>query len=64
MGVLDKFRNSLKVGSGRAKAKYGRATGRPGVEAKGHAKRASGGMRRAAEQSKDDRRNVRRKLKK
>ena len=64
MGVLDKIRNSLEVGKGRAKARYGRATGRPGVEAKGHAQRGRGGMRRAAEQSKDDSKNVRRKLKK
>jgi uncharacterized protein YjbJ (UPF0337 family) len=64
MGVMAKFRNNLKIGKGRAKARYGRATGRPGVEAKGHAERARGGLGRITEQSKDDHKNARRKLKK
>lgn len=64
MGVMNKVRNGMKVGKGRAKARYGRAAGRPGVEAKGHAERARGGLGQAAEQSRDDGKNVRRKLKK
>lgn len=64
MGVMTKFRNSLKVGTGRAKARYGRATGRPGVAAKGHAKRARGGWGRVLEQSRDDRKHTSRKLRK
>jgi uncharacterized protein YjbJ (UPF0337 family) len=64
MGVMTKFRNSLKVGKGRAKARYGRATGRPDVEAKGHAERARGGLGRVAEQARDDRKRAARKIKK
>jgi uncharacterized protein YjbJ (UPF0337 family) len=64
MGVMNKFRNSVKMSKGRAMARYGRATGRPGVEAKGHAERARGGLGRVIEQSRDDGRTARRKLKK
>lgn len=64
MGVMTKVRNNLKIGKGRAKARYGRATGRPGVEAKGHAERAGGGLGRVTEQSRDDRKAAGRKMKK
>jgi hypothetical protein len=56
--------NNFKVGKSRAKARYGRASGRPGVAAKGHAGRARSGLWRAKEQPRGAGKNVRRRLRK
>lgn len=59
MGFLDKLRNRLQMGKGRGKAKAGRATGDPYLEAKGQEERASGAAKQVGEQAKDAAKNVR-----
>lgn len=59
MGMLDKLRNRLQMGAGRAKAKLGRATGDPYLETKGQGERAGGAARQVGEQAKDAGRNAR-----
>jgi uncharacterized protein YjbJ (UPF0337 family) len=59
MSAMDKLRNRLRMGKGRAKAKTGRATGDPYLETKGQAERAGGAARQVGEQAKDAGRNAR-----
>lgn len=59
MGFLDKLRNKLQMGKGRGKAKAGRATGDPYLEAKGQGERAAGAAKQVGEQAKDAGKNVR-----
>ena len=47
MGFMDKLRNKLKMGRGRAKENAGRATGDPYLETKGKAERMGGEIGRA-----------------
>jgi uncharacterized protein YjbJ (UPF0337 family) len=59
MGFMDKLRNKLQMGSGRAKQQAGRATGDPYLEAEGKADRVSGSVKQVGEQVKDAGRNIR-----
>ena len=59
MSFMDKLRNRFTMGKGRAKAKAGRATGDPYLEAEGRAERAEGAGRQVGEQVKDAGKNVR-----
>jgi uncharacterized protein YjbJ (UPF0337 family) len=64
MGLMNKLRNRFQMGSGRAKAKSGRASGRPYLETKGQGQRISGAARQVTEPAKDAGRNVRRAFRK
>lgn len=59
MGLMDKLRNKLQMGKGRAKQDVGRATGDPYLEAKGQRERTGGAARQVGEQVKDAGKNVR-----
>jgi len=59
MGFMDKLRNKLTMGKGRAKQNVGRATGDPYLEAKGQAERVGGASRQVGEQVKDAAKNAR-----
>lgn len=59
MGMVDKLRNRFRMGTGRAKAKLGRASGDPYLETKGQGQRAGGAARQVGEQAKDAGRNAR-----
>ena len=63
MGFFDKMRNRFKMSKGRAKETAGRTTGKPYLETKGEAERASGGARQVTEQVKDADKNVRKAFK-
>ena len=63
MGFMDKLRNKLKMGRGRAKENVGRATGDPYLETRGKAERVAGAGRQVGEQVKDAAKNVRDGLK-
>lgn len=63
MGFMDKLRNRLKMGRGRAKENVGRATGDPYLETRGKAERVDGAGRQVGEQVKDAAKNVRDGLK-
>ena len=58
MGFMDKLRNRLTMGKGRAKQDVGRATGDPYLETKGQAERVEGAGRQVGEQAKDAAKNV------
>lgn len=64
MGFLDKLRNRFQMAKGRGKAKAGRATGDPYLEARGQGERASGATKQVGEQVKDAGKNVRDAFKK
>ena len=64
MGLMNKLRNRFQMGSGRAKAKTGRAAGSPYLRTKGQGQRISGVARQVSEQAKDAGRNVRRAFRK
>ncbi|HEY1617046.1 MAG TPA: CsbD family protein [Streptosporangiaceae bacterium] len=59
MGMFDKFRNKLHMGSGRAKQRAGRATNDRDLEAKGTSERLGGGARQVGEHAKDAAKDVR-----
>ena len=59
MSVMDKLKNKLQMGKGRAKEETGRATGDPYLESEGKGDRVSGGMKQVGEQVKDAGKNVR-----
>ena len=59
MGFMDKLRNKLKMGKGRATENYGRATNDPYLESKGQAERVGGATRQVGEQVKDAAKNAR-----
>jgi uncharacterized protein YjbJ (UPF0337 family) len=63
MGFMDKLRNRMMMGKGRAKQDAGRATGDPYLETKGQAERVEGAGRQVGEQAKDAAKNVRDALK-
>jgi uncharacterized protein YjbJ (UPF0337 family) len=56
---MDKLKNKLQMGKGRAKEETGRAAGDPYLEAEGKGDRMSGGMKEVGEQVKDAGKNVR-----
>jgi uncharacterized protein YjbJ (UPF0337 family) len=58
MGFMDKLRNKLQMGRGRAKEEAGRATGDPYLEAKGKTDRVTGSLKQVGEQVKDAARNI------
>lgn len=58
MGFLDKLRNTLQMGRGRAKQEAGRATGDPYLEAEGTTDRVAGSVKQVGEQVKDAARNI------
>jgi uncharacterized protein YjbJ (UPF0337 family) len=63
MGFMDKLRNKLKMGKGRAKEDVGRATDDPYLETKGQAERVDGATRQVGEQVKDAAKNIRKGVK-
>jgi len=58
MGLMDKLRNKLQMGRGRAKQTVGRASGDPYLESRGQADRVSGSVKQVGEQAKDAGRNI------
>ena len=58
MGAMDKLRNKLQMGKGRAKQDAGRATGNPRMEAEGQGDRVAGSAKQVGEQVKDSGKNV------
>ena len=59
MGIGNKLRNRFQMAKGRARAKRGRATGRPYLETKGQGQRVGGAARQVTEQVKDAVKNAR-----
>lgn len=59
MGAMDKLKNKLQMGKGRAKQETGRATGDPYLEGEGKADRVEGGAKQVGEQVKDAGKNAR-----
>ena len=59
MGAMDKLKNKLQMGKGRAKENVGRATGDPYLETKGRTERAGGAGKQVGEQVKDAAKNAR-----
>jgi uncharacterized protein YjbJ (UPF0337 family) len=59
MGFMDKLRNKLQMGKGRAKENVGRATGDPYLETRGQGERIGGAGRQVGEQVKDAGKNAR-----
>jgi uncharacterized protein YjbJ (UPF0337 family) len=53
MGLIEKLRNRLMMGRGRAKQNVGRATGDPYLETEGQAERVEGAGRQVGERAKD-----------
>ena len=53
MGALDKLKNKLQMGKGRAKQDVGRTTNNRSMEAEGQGDRVAGGTKQAGEQVKD-----------
>jgi uncharacterized protein YjbJ (UPF0337 family) len=64
MGFMDKLKNKLQMGKGRAKEGTGRAVGNPRLEAEGQGDRVSGATKQVGEQVKDAGKNVRDAFKK
>ena len=58
MGFMDKLKNKLQMGKGRAKQNTGRAVGNPYLETKGQGERVSGATKQVGEQVKDAGKNV------
>jgi uncharacterized protein YjbJ (UPF0337 family) len=56
---MDKLRNKLQMGKGRAKQDVGRATDNPRLEAEGQGDRVAGSAKQVGEQVKDSGKNVR-----
>lgn len=59
MGFVDKIKNKLQMGKGRAEQSAGRASGDPYLEAKGQKERTSGATKQVGEQVKDAGKNAR-----
>ncbi len=59
MGFIDKFRNSLTKGKGRARRNAGRAAGNRRLMRKGRAKHIEASVRQAGEHVKDAGKNLR-----
>lgn len=58
MSFMDKLKNKLQMGRGRAKQQTGRAVGNPRLEAEGKGERLGGGVKQVGEQVKDAGRNL------
>jgi uncharacterized protein YjbJ (UPF0337 family) len=58
MGFMDKLKNRLQMGKGRAKEATGRQTHDPYLEAEGRGDRAAGGAKQVGEHAKDAAKNV------
>ncbi len=58
MSFMDKLRNKLQMGVGRAKEQTGRATDDPHLEAEGRSDRVSGSVKQVGEQVKDAAKNI------
>ena len=56
---MDKLKNKLQMGKGRAKEQTGRATDDPYLEAEGKGDRMEGGAKQVGEQVKDAGKNAR-----
>jgi uncharacterized protein YjbJ (UPF0337 family) len=63
MGLVKKLRNRIQISAGRARARYGRATGNRSLEVKARRQRIVGATRQVGEQLKDSGRNIRAALK-
>ncbi|ADP84454.1 CsbD family protein [Pseudofrankia inefficax] len=53
MSVIDKAKNSLQRLTGRGKRTAGRVSGKPGMEARGSARKIGGDVKQAGENLKD-----------
>ncbi len=60
MGFVDKVKNKLQMGKGRAKENVGRRTDDPYLAGEGRADRVAGGVKQVGEQAKDAGREARR----
>jgi uncharacterized protein YjbJ (UPF0337 family) len=58
MGFLDKLRNKMQMGRGRAKQQAGRAMDDPYLESEGRADRVAGGAKQVGEQGEDAGKNI------
>ena len=58
MGFMDKVKNKLEMGMGRAKEQAGRASGDKSMEAEGRGDRVSGSVKQVGEQLKDAAKNI------
>jgi len=63
MGLVTKLRNSIQMNAGRARARYGRATGNRSLEVKANWQRIVAATRQVGERLKDSGRNIRSALK-
>ena len=59
MGFVDKLKNKMQMGRGRAKENAGRAMGNPRMEAEGQGDRIAGSTKQVGEQVKDAGKNIR-----
>jgi uncharacterized protein YjbJ (UPF0337 family) len=59
MGFMDKLRNKLQMGKGRAKQDVGRTVGNPRLETEGQGDRIAGSTKQVGEQVKDAGKNIR-----
>ena len=64
MGFIDKLKNKMQMGKGRAKQDVGEATDNPRLEAEGQGDRIAGAGKQVGEQVKDAGKNVRDAFKK
>lgn len=53
MGFMDKLKNKMQMGKGRAKEEAGRKAGDPYLEGEGRKDRVEGGTKQVGEQVKD-----------
>jgi len=60
MGFVDKLKNKMQKGKGRAKESAGRRTDDPYLVGEGKADRVAGGVKQVGEQAKDAGREARR----
>lgn len=63
MGLVTKLKNSILMNLGRARARYGRATGNRSLEVKANWQRIVAATRQVGERLKDSGRNIRGALK-
>jgi uncharacterized protein YjbJ (UPF0337 family) len=64
MSFMDKLKNKLQMGKGRAKKRVGRAIGNRRLQAEGRGDRVAGAVKQVGEQVKDAGKNVRAAFKK
>ena len=63
MGFVKKLRNRIQIEAGRARGRYGRATGNRSLEVKARRQRIVAATRQVGQQLKDSGRNIRAALK-